>query len=90
MCAEIEDEPRFCGLIACWIADGSVPSFPAFTGETEAKRQKRKRKRETEAKEAEKMREELGLGDDSKYLCKREREGEGELLKPLIYATTCM
>lgn len=68
MCAEVEDLPRFHGLIACWIAEGSVPSFPAFTSETNATRQKRKRKREAEAKEAEKMKEELGLGDDSKQL----------------------
>lgn len=66
MCSDIDDEPRFRGLIAGWIAEGSVPSYPAFIGETEAKRKKRKRKREAEAKEAEEMKKELGLGDESK------------------------
>lgn len=66
MCSDIDDEPRFRGLIAGWIAEGSVPSYPAFIGETEAKRKKRKRKTEAEAKEAEEMKKELGLGDESK------------------------
>ena len=67
MCARIEDEPRFRGLIAGWIAEGSVPSYPLFMGETEKKQKKRKRKYDKEAQEAEEMRREMGLKDDGMY-----------------------
>ena len=67
MCAHIEDEPRFRGLIAGWIAEGSVPSYPLFMGETEKKQKKRKRKYDKEAQEAEEMRREMGLKDDGMY-----------------------
>ena len=62
MCAQLEDEPRFRGMIAQWIAEGSVPSYPAFTGESDKTKKKRRRKFEKEAKEAEDMKNELGIG----------------------------
>lgn len=62
MLATINDEARFTGLIAQWIADGSVPSYPAFTGETEKKKRKRKRKLEKEEKECDDLKNELGIG----------------------------
>lgn len=58
----MNDEPRFMGLIAEWIADGSVPSYPAFSGETEEKRKKRKRKFEKENTECDALKNELGIG----------------------------
>lgn len=64
LCAVIEDEPRFRGLIAQWIAEGSVPSYPLFVDETDKKRKKRKRKYDNEAKEVEKMSKELGIDDE--------------------------
>lgn len=64
MCAGIDDEPRFRGLIAGWIAEGSVPSYPSFVNETEKKQKKRKRKYDKEAEEAKAMRKEMGLTDE--------------------------
>ena len=61
MCATIDDEPRFRGMIAEWIAEGSVPSYPAFVGESVRKQKKRKRKFEKEAIECEELKEELGI-----------------------------
>ena len=53
LCATVEDKPRFRDLIGQWIAEGSVPEFPAFVGESEKKRQSLKRRYQEEAKEAE-------------------------------------
>jgi len=53
LCTTIDDEPRFRDLIGQWIAEGSVPKFPAFVGESEEKRRLRKRRYEEEAREAE-------------------------------------
>ena len=55
LCATVEDEPRFRDLIGQWIAEGSVPEFPVFVGESEKKRQSWKRRYKEEAKEAEKV-----------------------------------
>ena len=60
LCATVEDEPRFRDLIGQWIAEGSVPEFPAFVGESEKKRQSRKRRYKEEAKEAEEALMEMG------------------------------
>lgn len=62
LCATVDDEPRFRKQIELWIAKHEVPSFPAFMGETQAKRRLRKRKHEQEAKEAEKALKNLGHG----------------------------
>lgn len=40
-------------MIGQWIAEGSVPKFPAFVGESEEKRRLRKRRYEEEARETE-------------------------------------
>ena len=64
LCADSEDEPRFRGLIAQWIAEGSVPNFPAFSGETEKQRKRRRKKYEEEAREAKEALEEM-RGDSS-------------------------
>lgn len=50
-------------MIAQWIDEGSVPSFLAFTGETERKRKKRQRKLKNEEKESEELRKELGIAE---------------------------
>ena len=60
LCATVEDEPRFRDLIGQWIAEGSVPEFPAFVGESERKKQSRKRRYQEEAKEAEEALREMG------------------------------
>lgn len=60
LCAAYEDEPRFRSMIEEWIAKEEVPSFPAFTGETESARKSRKRKYKLEEKEAEKALKEMG------------------------------
>lgn len=53
LCTTIDDEPRFRDLIGQWIAEGSVPKFPAFVDESEEKRRLRKRRYEEEARETE-------------------------------------
>ncbi len=60
LCASQEDEPRYRELIEEWISKEEVPPFPAFVGETRAKKKARKRKREAEAKEAEEALKEMG------------------------------
>ena len=60
LCATVEDEPRFKDLIGQWIAEGSVPEFPAFVSESEKRRQSRKRRYKEEAKEAEEALREMG------------------------------
>ena len=60
LCATVEDEPRFRDLIGQWIAERSVPEFPAFVGESEKKKQSRKRRYQEEAKEAEEALREMG------------------------------
>ena len=53
MCSTIDDEPRFRVLIQQWIAEGTVPDFPAFTQEPLSRRKNRKRRWKKEAEEAE-------------------------------------
>ena len=48
-------------MIAQWIAEGSVPSYPAFVKEDVRKRKKRQRKFEKEEEECEQLKKELGL-----------------------------
>ena len=76
LCATIEDEPRFRDLIGQWIAEGSVPEFPAFVGESEKKRQSRKRRYQKEAKEAEEaLREMEADSSECRKECVYMREG---------------
>ena len=65
LCATIDDEPRFRGLIEDWIEEGSVPAFPSFVSEKKSKRKARKRKHDEEAREAEEALREMG-GNPSK------------------------
>ncbi len=60
LCASYEDEPRFRELIEEWIAKEEVPSFPAFSGESETGRRARKRRYKTEEAEAEEALKEMG------------------------------
>ena len=78
LCGTVEDEPQFRDLIGQWIAEGSVPEFPAFVGESEKKRQSQKRSYQEETK-----------GADTSECGKREqREGCGLstlLLLPFLH-----
>lgn len=49
----LEDEDRFRQMIGGWIADGSVPAFPAYVNEKPAALKKRMDKAKKEAAEAE-------------------------------------
>ena len=51
LCADIDDEPRFMGTIAGWIAEGSVPPYHAFTHKTERKKRKRQKAYEKDREE---------------------------------------
>eukprot|EP01135_Chromosphaera_perkinsii_P002367 Nk52_evm21s222 gene=Nk52_evmTU21s222 len=65
MCSGIGDEERFRKIINKGIEEGSLPSFPSFTNESESKKKSRKRKAqkqaEIEAREAEELAKELGM-----------------------------
>ncbi len=64
LCADVEDEPRFRGMIAEWIAEGSVPPYRAFTHETERKKLKRQKTYEKDYEEFKK--DEQGIVYQSK------------------------
>ena len=77
LCATVEDEPRFRDLICQWIAEGSVPEFPAFVGESEKKKRSRKRRYQEEAKEAEEALREMGANTSEGGREVKEFEGGG-------------
>ena len=62
LCCTFEDEDRFRTIIDSWIAEGAVPDFPAYSGETKKAKKKRRRRAEKEADEAEELKAELGIG----------------------------
>ncbi|XP_068228359.1 dnaJ homolog subfamily C member 9-like [Palaemon carinicauda] len=63
LCCTHDDEDRFREIIEKLIKKKEVPDFPGFSNEDKRKKMARKRKAEKEAQEAEKMKEDLGLGD---------------------------
>lgn len=87
LCGTVEDEPQFRDLIVQWIAEGSVPEFLVFVGESEKKRQSRKRRYQEETKEAEEALREM-RADTSECGKREQREGCGLstlLLLPFLH-----
>ena len=84
LCATVENEPRFRDLIGQWIAEWSVPEFPAFIGESERKKQSRKRRYQEEAKEAEEALREMGADTSEGGRVVKEGGGVGKGLDYLV------
>ncbi|KAK2824463.1 hypothetical protein Q5P01_021638 [Channa striata] len=80
LCSSQEDEPRLCSIIQDAIKKKEVPSFPAFTRESEKKKRARRKRADRERQEAEEMQKEMGLGDqdDSLVMMLQQRQKSRE------------